>query len=1113
MKADMKIAPDIKYKITPPRLARVLDRNHLTEFIHENIQQKSVLILGQAAQGKSSLAASYLEKTDLTWAWINVDHQDSDPARLFQSLTQAFFDATKSSQLKEILEYPGISMGIREERLLYREWIQALTKQISEPFLLVLDGLDRLAPEARSYKLIEVMLETLPPTVQLILTSREMPPIEAQQLTVSQKLKVLENEDLAFTEVETGSFFQQIRKTPMAPWEIREAHRVTEGWIGGLVLLSDKFSRLSNNQRKDLLSGSELSRFKEDAFRYLEEEIFSSLPSNLQDLLVKAALFDTIDPTFLGQLLNVSNAETIFLALSQKNLFVQLANSQGNRQVFRYHQLFRDFLRRKFEIGTEDQEKRQILTKAGKLFLEKENEEEALRYFLEAQNYDLALPLFERIGLLFLKSGQLTELSKTMSAFPEPLIQKSPWLLSYSAMANRFSHATENLKTLDQALSLFEDKHETRGQLLALAYLIEASVIAGHDHTPLAELLKKAEALLTGMSDDRYLYERATLWFLVGFGTAIRGGNPRKGSRACWNASVLAAQTGDKILQTQALIQSMQALSWLGEFSLCEQLRHKIESLIEDLGNPALEATYLIVLAALLGGRGCSDEAKRLILEAQEKVTSHGLIYLYPQTLVYELLFGPLEGKYNEAEVVGEQLSQFASSMNAFFLKGIARFFLGLNAYHQGRLEKAMNQVTEAAKVFSLKNARSEFHIHWTALVKGLLVTHMERGESLSSQFEDAVCYYQHTSNHIFLVHARFIQALLFHKKGRKGEALKKLDQGFHMVKDKGYEHFFFLSWADFTRICILAIEFKSSEGIACAEQFLKTRLSSWALPELLKLDNHPDHWVRKKVFEIRKSIHRSAVPVIHVAALGGLWISKEDGPVPESAWEGNQPKRLLKAILSRGSRNIQKDVLIEDLWPESDPETVTKNFKVTLHRLRKALEPDMDQTYGSSYVHLKDNLVFLDDKRIKIDVDGFLESFESGREKERQGDIDAAVKWYESAAKFYVGDFLADELYAPWAEWRRRKLQDEYLSMLFRWAKLHESNQETQKAISIYERITIIDPYREDAYQKLMDLHALMGRKNQVTRVYEICKKALWEGLETKPDHRTRTIYQQIVR
>ena len=72
---------------------------------------------------------------------------------------------------------------------------------------------------------------------------------------------------------------------------------------------------------------------------------------------------------------------------------------------------------------------------------------------------------------------------------------------------------------------------------------------------------------------------------------------------------------------------------------------------------------------------------------------------------------------------------------------------------------------------------------------------------------------------------------------------------------------------------------------------------------------------------------------------------------------------------------------------------------------------------------------------------------------------------------------------------------------------------KKTKKAISVYERIIRIDPYREEAYQKLMGLHALTGRKNQVITVYETCKKALWDGLEAEPDHRTRAIYQQIIK
>ena len=1100
-------------RITPPHLERVLDRTRLIDFIGKNIDHKIILILGQAAQGKSTLAASYVRKAGCPWAWINMGLHESDPANLFQTLTQAVYYATKTPQLMEILKYPGIAMGIRDERLLYREWLQALTGHISGPLLVVLDGLDRLAPKAPSHGLIEVFMEILPSGTQLILTSRETPPIEIQKLKINQKLSVLENEDLAFTETETGDFFQHIRKTPMEKWETRQAHRVTEGWVGGLVLLHEKLSRLPKDERERFLTGRYLSRFKEEVFQYLDNEIFSSFSSHLQNLLIKASLFDVIEPTFLKRLLNISSPARIFRELTRKNLFVQLAYSNGERQVFRYHQLFRDFLKDKFESRSDIEGKQRLLVRAGDLFVERKNEEEALRCYLEARAYGRALPLFEKKGIAFLKKGRLGDLSRMVSAFPEAMAGKSPWLLFYLAMTRRFSGASENLTTLNQAFSLFQQEQNTRGQLLSLAYLIEACVYAGRDHTPLAVLLKQAETLLNSVHSHRYAYEEATLWFLMGFGSTIRGGNPRKGFSACQNAAVLAGNTGDKILRIQTLIQAMQALSWLGEFSLSDQLCDEIETLVESLGNPALETTYLIARAGSIGGRGQMEAAKEMLRQARKNVVAHGLIYLFPQTLLYELLYKPLEGHHDQAEAIGEQLFQIASSMNIIFMQGVAQFFLGLNAYHEGRFERAMGRVKRASETFSLKQARAEFHVHWTEVVTCLVNYHLAPDETVSFRLKDAVAYYKGTSNHLFLTHTRFVNALLLHKTAQKDEARNQLAQGFRTAGEQGYDHFFFLSWPDITRVCALAVELKVKGAIAHASRLLKTRLGPWAEPELQKLGSHGDPWVRREALEIRRAIHLSRVPVIHVTALGGLRVNRENAPVPEDAWEGHQPKRLLQAILSRGSRNISRDMLMEDLWPEGDPETAAKKFKVTLHRLRKALEPQMDRTFGSSYVHFRDNLVSLDETRINTDVDEFKAAIEEGTEKERLGDLTSAVTCYHRAAQWYGGVFLADELYAPWTQQRRLELQDYCLNMFFRLAKLHETMQAFPKAIWAYERIIGIDPYREEVYRKIMGLHARMGHRRQALRVYDACKKALWEGLEAEPDPLTIAAYDRIIK
>ena len=49
-------------KITPPQLTNTLPRPRLLNLLKKNSDKKLILILGQAAQGKSTLAASFLEQ-------------------------------------------------------------------------------------------------------------------------------------------------------------------------------------------------------------------------------------------------------------------------------------------------------------------------------------------------------------------------------------------------------------------------------------------------------------------------------------------------------------------------------------------------------------------------------------------------------------------------------------------------------------------------------------------------------------------------------------------------------------------------------------------------------------------------------------------------------------------------------------------------------------------------------------------------------------------------------------------------------------------------------------------------------------------------------------------
>ena len=65
-------------KITPPHLRKILERPRLTNRLEKDRNKRLILILGQAAQGKSTLAASFIEKSEIPTAWANLSKDESD---------------------------------------------------------------------------------------------------------------------------------------------------------------------------------------------------------------------------------------------------------------------------------------------------------------------------------------------------------------------------------------------------------------------------------------------------------------------------------------------------------------------------------------------------------------------------------------------------------------------------------------------------------------------------------------------------------------------------------------------------------------------------------------------------------------------------------------------------------------------------------------------------------------------------------------------------------------------------------------------------------------------------------------------------------------------------
>jgi ATP/maltotriose-dependent transcriptional regulator MalT len=1099
-------------KIIPPQNPQILQRARLIKQLELHQDKKLILILGQAAQGKSTLAVSYVNTAAVPSAWVNLSPNDTEAVDLFYLLACSLQRVFSEKDFTSALSYPAVALGPREEAPLYRDWLFSLLDLATSPVQIILDGLDRLPAGAQAFRLLQVLLDILPPNLRLFILSREMPPMDIQKLAEREEVFRLTNADLAFTLGETTKYFQTIRKFHISPDLVQRIHRLTEGWIGGLVLFCDSLDWVPEGRRESYISQELAGKFIWNIFQYFGERILALLPREAQEFLIKSSILDIVEPDFVGAAMGLANAQEVLEELVKRNLFVQSIYDKKRGWSFRYHPLFKEFLQAKFQSLIAQEHQIESYYQAASLSERRKDLETAVRFYLKCRSYTKAVSALEKVGLELARLGKTAELGQWLSVLPKDLVQENSWLLFYHFLTGRFSGHEEYLFSLQKAYTLFGEQGDTRGLLLTLAYLIEASIARGHKSIPnIHPLLSQAEDLVDCQAAQPFPLERAVLWCQIGFGHYLRSGTPRKGIWACYNADLLGRDLGIVPLQINALIHTLGCLTLLGEFARAEEVLKQAGKLLENCPYPELQAFYLVNASQFYRLKGDLPKAVKALQRARETTEQHGLTNLYHVVLTNDLILKIYQGEF-DAEESGVGLANLWLSQGNLFMYGRVLLHLGSGAYRQNDYARARELLRRAREVFSTEEGRSDLQLSLVKTFLGLTGLHLEGNVGDRQDLEEARAHFQEAGILHFLSETHLALALWEWEHGQKREAAAHLEAGQQIARERGYEANIILNREDILQACILSLELGLEGCWDCAAQLLATRLADLSGPELARLSLHPNRKVADKAWEIRKTIQRTTLPHLHFQTLGGFRLWRGKSMVEEKEWEGHQPQLLLKAIIARGPKGVPKDVLMEDLWPETSPELTEKNFKVNLHRLRKTLEPAMDKMFGSSYVHLKANLVSLDPELCRVDVEEFISLYKNGRKKEDEGEIKGAIFLYKQAMEIYDGDYLAEELYYTWAEGKREELRRKFIDLLYRLARLYEAQGSISKAIDCYNKVVQADSLAEPAYRKLMLLLTQRGMRNAALRTYQDCKQLIQKILNMEPEEATTAIYRKIL-
>lgn len=210
----------------------------------------------------------------------------------------------------------------------------------------------------------------------------------------------------------------------------------------------------------------------------------------------------------------------------------------------------------------------------------------------------------------------------------------------------------------------------------------------------------------------------------------------------------------------------------------------------------------------------------------------------------------------------------------------------------------------------------------------------------------------------------------------------------------------------------------------------------------------------------------------LEIRVLGALQVVRNGKLVLETDWKTERAKVLFAFLIWKGKNGVAREEILEALWSDTDYEKASNNFHVTVHRLRRALEPNLKTGRDSLYItHSRGRYRFNFDAPHWLDVTAFesLAAMESLPERKQ-------------AIELYRGSYLKDVILGlpPDIEIDRLSYERIYVETLRGLAA--DSYSEREKALYL-EKLVAVEPLDQDARQALIELYLNWGRHDLVRR------------------------------
>jgi LuxR family maltose regulon positive regulatory protein len=1072
----------IRTKLTPPRpRSHTLRRPRLAKRLGQALDHRLTLVHAGTGYGKSTALAGLVDQ-GVPLCWYSIAPEDTDP---FVFLLHLIY-ATRAT-LSDISDAPLAALERQGEQQTPTSWktatdvlINALAEALGGPALLVLDDFHLVQETTPIATIVNRLIGYAPDELHVIVAGRNPPRLPGLVVWRARgELLEIDHRDLAFTDDEVLTLFGQ-RGYPLGAGQLEAVMAETEGWAIALQLLWQGLRSGAITDVTRQLDRQQGGTSLDVLFDYLAQEVLNRQPMDIQGFLLDTAVLQQLSVAACDGLRQAHNSAALLSYLHERDLFVvDLGDGHS-----RYHHLFQSFLRNRLAVDRA----RQLDRSAADYFSSVGEDERAIHHLLSACAHDAAAKLIDGMGERLVYQGRLDTLAGWIDRLPPKILASHPplmiWLGDISRLRSEFDQAlgwytqaetlwraqddrTEISRALQrQALVYLDTVRPAQAEsLLAAALRLSEGQQDREDHARLLELVAENKLNMGQPQEAEHLRAEARQW---------REEGPSE--RQIYARVLIRTGQLDRareLLEAQLEDEGLKDSAELSRAHRSHREAHLLLSLVYAFQGEAAAA-----LRAAQAGVAIGQQLDSPFVTAVGYMRSGHAWLIHPQPDAY---LKAIEC-FRQAITLGDVVAVRRTRVEAQW--GLCRAY----GYH-GDLKAA--QEAAALGVEIGRRAGDLWVVALIELTLGASYVLAGRHTAAAEILPQVLGAFRDCSDSYGRSAALLWSSLAYAGMNQTERMIQAADELLSLVESYNYGHLFWkralLAPPDNRMLVPPLLEMRRRHRRL---GMVNRLLAGMGLP---RIEFHPGYQLR-----------------VRTLGLFQVWRGEEE--IETREWRRIKARQLFQLLLTQRGQMLQREEVMETLWPGLDPDAGQRDFKVALNALNRALEPEREAGAESAYVVRQGSSYGL---RTGADIWLDTELFESLIE---EGDrapsgSEARVEAFQAALELYEGDYLQEALYEDWASAERERLSTLYLRTAEKLAAIRVRQGRYDQAIDLCRDILSMDDCWERAYRLMMIAYARQGNRPRALRVYRRCRETLQQALGADPGAITERLHEQIRR